>query len=545
MKEIGDRMNFERSSGVLLHPTSLPSPYGIGDLGKNAYEFIDFLEKANQSIWQILPLGPTSFGDSPYQSFSTFAGNPLLISPDLLVEKGFLTPEDMEQIPSFSSEKVDYGSVIPYKKKLLDKAFHHFQKNASTEIKKEFKVFCNKNARWLADYTLFSSLKDYFIEERRHQGFSPAFLSFAEKTKEYLSENVQKDYYFGAVWSTWPQELVERRHSAIKKWSEKLSGSMEKYAFQQFEFFQQWLALKAYANEKGIKIIGDIPIFVAYDSADVWSNPKNFYIDSHGYPTVVAGVPPDYFSETGQLWGNPLYNWDFMKSNDYSWWVERIGNTLTLVDILRIDHFRGFDSYWAVPFGNPTAEKGQWRKGPGADLFHSIAKKQGDLPIIAEDLGIITEDVKKLREALAFPGMRILQFAFDGKADNLYLPHNYEPNTIVYTGTHDNDTTTGWYQNATVAEQDLCRRYMNISGEDIAWDFIRLSMASTAQIAVFPLQDLLKMDSSHRMNTPGIPSGNWQFRFTWEQVPTSVTEGLQYLSQMFYRNAPAGKEENS
>ncbi len=528
-------MNFQRSSGILLHPSSLPSKFGIGDFGPNAYKFVDFLEKSGQHLWQILPLGPTSFGDSPYQSFSTFAGNTLFISPEVLCQKGYLEERDVELAPIFSCKKTDYGNAIPFKRGLFEKAHRRFQKKAFTADQVAFQKFCEKNSFWLEDYALFASLKDYFIAERQEAGFSNEFFAFEEKTAKKLSKNLQKDYYFGAVWSTWPEELVNREYGALEKWKRKLTTAIDRYKFLQFEFFSQWEALKQYANEKNIKIIGDVPIFVAYDSADTWANPKNYYIDEKGFPTVVAGVPPDYFSETGQLWGNPLYRWEEHEKTGYKWWIDRIRCTLNMVDILRIDHFRGFESYWAVPFGDRDATKGEWRKGPAEKLFKAVEKELGNLPIIAEDLGIITDDVRELRKKLGFPGMRILHFAFNDDSKNDYLPHNYEPNTVVYTGTHDNDTTIGWYTNGTEHEKDYVRRYMNISGDDIAWDMIRLAMSSSAVFAIFPIQDMLRLDGSHRMNIPSTSNSNWQFRFELSQLNEDDANGLRYLSELFNR----------
>lgn len=536
-------MNFQRSSGILLHPSSLPSKFGIGDFGPNAYKFVDYLEQSAQHLWQVLPLGPTSFGDSPYQSFSTFAGNTLFISPEVLCQKGYLEETDIEFAPAFSCKRADYGNAIPFKKGLFEKAYRRFQKKAFTADQAEFQKFCEKNRFWLEDYALFASLKDYFIAERQEAGFSNEFFAFEEKTAKKLSKNLQKDYYFGAVWNTWPEELVNREIGALEKWKRKLATAIDRYKFLQFEFFRQWEALKQYANEKGIKIIGDVPIFVAYDSADTWSNPKNYYMDEKGFPTVVAGVPPDYFSETGQLWGNPLYNWEQHEKTGYKWWIDRIRCTLNMVDILRIDHFRGFESYWAVPFGDKDATQGEWKKGPAEKLFQAVEKELGKLPIIAEDLGLITDDVRKLRKKLGFPGMRILHFAFDGDSKNEYLPHNYEPNTVVYTGTHDNDTTIGWYTNGTEHEKDHVRRYMNISGNDIAWDMIRLAMSSSAVLAIFPIQDVLRLDSSYRMNIPSTSSSNWQFRFELAQLREDDTRALKYLSELFNRIPEEEKEE--
>ena len=528
-------MKFQRSSGILLHPSSLPSKFGIGDFGPNAYTFIDYLEKSGQSLWQVLPLGPTSFGDSPYQSFSTFAGNILFISPEILCQKGYLEEMDLYNAPSFSCKKTDYGNVIPFKKGLFEKAHRRFQKKAFTADQSDFYKFCEKNASWLEDYALFVSLKDYFIAERQAAGFSNEFYAFEERTASKLAPNVQKDYYFGAVWSTWPEELVKREFGALEKWKRKLASAIDRYKFLQFEFFRQWNALKAYANERNISIIGDIPIFVAYDSADTWANPKNYYLDEKGYPTVVAGVPPDYFSQTGQLWGNPLYDWEHHQKTKYKWWIDRIRWAFNMVDILRIDHFRGFESYWAVPFGDKDATNGQWKKGPAEKLFTAVEQELGQMPIIAEDLGIITDEVRHLRKKLGFPGMRVLHFAFGDDNKNDYLPHNYEQNTIVYTGTHDNDTSIGWYATATEHEKDHVRRYMNINGENIAWDLIRLAMSSTAVFSIFPMQDVLRLDSNYRMNTPSVSNGNWQFRFELSHLKEEDVHGLYYLTELFNR----------
>lgn len=535
---MGDNMNFQRSSGILLHPTSLPSSFGIGDFGSNAYGFIDFLSQTGCTLWQVLPLGPTSFGDSPYQSFGAFAGNPLLISPGLLCRKGYLTQKELEEMPVFSNHKVDYSNVLLHKDNLLHIAFERFQEFTDLSEKQAFIKFKQDNTKWLLDFTLFVALKEYFIAKRKQEGYSKDWEAFAEQKKGDLDENVLKDYYFGAVWSTWPKELVQRKPEALLKWREILEKEIAYQEFLQFTFFEQWFALKQYANDKGIKIIGDIPIFVAYDSADAWACPQNFYMDEQGFPTVVAGVPPDYFSKTGQFWGNPLYDWEYHEKTGYHWWIDRIAATLETVDILRIDHFRAFKSYWSIPATHKDATGGKWKKGPGEKLFTAIRDALGELPIIAEDLGIITPEVTKLRESLGFPGMKVLQFAFADGSSNAYLPHNYEQNAVVYTGTHDNDTSLGWYQQATEFEQDHLRRYLNIDGKNISWDMIRLAISSTAQIAIFPLQDVLRFGSESRMNTPSTPSGNWQFRFTWENVQEDAAEALYYLNFLFNRLAP-------
>ena len=529
-------MEFLRSSGVLVHPTSFPSPYGIGDLGEGCYKFIDFLDKAGQTLWQVLPLGPTSFGDSPYQSFSSFAGNILLISPEVLIKKGLLSEDIRYSIPSdFSDTSISYGEVIKYKTGLYKKAFENFKNLENKEIKAKFKKFCDDNKSWLDDYALFVSLKDYFIDKRKNEYESQEFKDFCKKTEGRVNSDLQKDYYYGAVWSTWGDDLVKRKPSELKKWEEKLSDNVLYYKFLQFEFFEQWFEAKKYANDKGISIIGDIPIFVAYDSADVWANPKNYYMDSDGLPTVVAGVPPDYFSATGQLWGNPLYNWSVHKSNGYKWWISRIESVLSMVDIIRIDHFRGFESFWEVPFGEETAINGKWVKGPNVSLFNAIKKKLGNLPIIAEDLGIITDEVRDLRDNLGFPGMKVLQFAFDESKNNEHLPHNYDKNCVAYTGTHDNDTAVGWYTKASESEKDKARRYMNVSGDDIAWNLIRLAMSSTAVFSIFPLQDIMGLGDFARMNTPSVAEGNWQWRYTDDMLKNEYAEGLLYFTELFAR----------
>ena len=538
-------MSFLRSSGILLHPTSFPSPYGIGDLGESGYKFIDFLEKAGQTLWQVLPLGPTSFGDSPYQSFSTFAGNILLISPDTLIKKGLLDESIKNEIPTnISATKTEYGNVIKYKTTLYKKAFENFKKSKDKTLTEKFNKFCEDNKHWLDDYALFVSLKDYFIEKRKMEWESKEFKAFCKKTEDKLSENVQKDYYYGAVWSTWPSGLVKRNSASIRKWTKELLDSILYYKFLQFEFFEEWFALKEYANSKNIKIIGDIPIFVAYDSADAWANPKNYYMDTEGFPQLVAGVPPDYFSATGQLWGNPLYKWSEHKKSGYKWWIARIEAVLSMVDIVRIDHFRGFESYWEVPFGEETAINGKWTKGPGADLFAAVKNKLGELPIIAEDLGIITDEVSALRDELKFPGMKVLHFAFDDSPNNDYLPHNYDKNCVVYTGTHDNDTTLGWYTNARDNEKDKMRRYLNVSGENVSWDLIRLAMSSTAVFSIFPLQDVMKLGDYARMNTPSVAGGNWQWRYTEDMLKDEYAEGLLYLTKLFARKTVIESKED-
>ncbi len=524
-------MKLKRSAGILLHPTSLYGEYGIGDLGEVCFEFIDFLRESKQKIWQVLPLTPTSFGDSPYQSFSTFAGNVLLISPKILLEKKYLTNSDLNNIPNFDLHKIDYAKVIDFKTKLFKIAYHNFKKDSAA--KKSFNKFCEKNADWLDDYALFVALKNYFIAQRKND------LDFDDANKKLLDElpnQMANDFYYGAVWITWPLDLKTRDKKTLDKWAKKLEDDIAYHKFLQFEFYNEWFAVKDYANNNDISIIGDIPIFVAFDSADVWANPDLFELDSDYFPSVVAGVPPDYFSQTGQLWGNPLYNWTANKNSDYKWWIKRIKNTCDCVDIIRIDHFRGFESYWAIKFGETTAINGKWCKGPGKNFFDFVEKKLGKLPIIAEDLGIITEEITNLRDACGFPGMKILQFAFDDGDENDHMPHNFQTSNIVaYTGTHDNDTVVGWYEKAPDSYKDKFRRYMNVSGNDPAWDLIRLLYASVAAFAIVPVQDLMGLNSDSRMNFPGVAAGNWQFRFTKEMLSAEIKNKLLYLCGLFQR----------
>jgi 4-alpha-glucanotransferase len=507
-------MRFQRAAGVLLHPTSLPSRYGIGDLGDSAYTFIDFLVAANQRLWQILPLGPTGYADSPYQSFSSFAGNPLLISPDRLVEDGYLPPEAVADVPDFPEHEVDYGWVIVYKEKLLRQAYDYFQINATAAQKKAYAAFRKAAAYWLDDFAAFMAIKAH-----------------------------HKDIE-GGVWSTWPADIAGRKPAALKRWTKALADEIDNHRFQQFLFFEQWSALRAYANEREVRIIGDAPIFVAYDSADVWSHPEQFYLNADGTASVVAGVPPDYFSATGQRWGNPLYNWKAMAADNYAWWIERLRAIFRQVDIVRIDHFRGFAAYWEIPAEEPTAIVGRWVKGPGIPFFENIQAQMGELPIIAEDLGVITPDVEALRDTFAFPGMKILQFAFGGEQNSDFLPYNYVPNSVVYTGTHDNETTLGWYRNASEAERDHVRRYLGVSGADIVWDLIRCAYASVSDMAVIPMQDLLVLGNEARMNFPGKTSGWWKWRFTARDVHTrlpGIAHGLAELTRLYGR--PVVKKE--
>jgi 4-alpha-glucanotransferase len=512
-------MKLTRSSGILLHPTSFPSPYGIGDLGEAAYQFVDFLVEARQSLWQVLPLGPTGYGDSPYASFSSFAGNPLLVSLDKLVEAGDLEPADLAEVPNFPVDTVDYGWVIHWKTPLLEKAARNFLTRAAAERRAKFESFCSEQANWLADFALFMVVKDYFDQKAREADV------------------------FGAMWNNyWDKDIALRQPAAMARWQKEEAEAIAVKKVWQYYFFEQWGDLRRYANEQGVKIIGDIPIFVAPDSVDVWANPELFHLNEEGRPTVVAGVPPDYFSETGQLWGNPLYNWEAMAAQGYQWWIDRLQATLRLIDMVRIDHFRGFEAYWEIPAGEETAIKGQWVKAAGVELFQAIEKVLGDLPILAEDLGVITPEVEALRDHFQFPGMKVLQFAFDSKeagglnATNTFLPHNHHRNAVVYTGTHDNDTTKGWYRKRTSEEKDLIRRYLGRDGHDIAWDFIRLAMASVARFAIIPLQDVLNLDSEARMNTPSTLGGNWAWRYRAEVLNEWASTRLRELVDLYGRD---------
>jgi 4-alpha-glucanotransferase len=500
-------MNFPRSGGILLHPTSLPGPHGIGDLGPQAYRFVDWLSSSGCKLWQILPLGPTGYGDSPYQCFSAFAGNPYLISPDVLLRDGLLTEADFADEPAFSAARVDYGRLIPWKLSLLEKAFRRFQKNAPKDLQDEFESFCAENKSWLDDFTLFMALKE-------SNG--------------------------GGSWTAWPAPIRKRDAAALSQARQTLAESILRYAFYQFIFFMQWSALRDYVHENGIKIIGDIPIFVAADSSDVWAHPELFYLDEERRPTVVAGVPPDFFSPTGQLWGNPLYRWENHKASGYAWWLERFRAILKMVDIVRLDHFRGFAAYWEIPAGNPTAEIGRWVPGPGADLFDVIAdglkdvSDDGKLPIIAEDLGLITKDVIELRERYHLPGMKILQFGFSGP-DNPFLPHLYVQNCVAYTGTHDNDTARGWLETAPEKEREYAFKYLCADARSFSWDLIRTIWSSVAMFAIAPMQDALGLGGEARMNFPGKLGGNWEWRMKEEEMNESLAERLRELNYIYLR----------
>ncbi|MGD1903705.1 MAG: 4-alpha-glucanotransferase [Geitlerinemataceae cyanobacterium] len=485
-------MVFSRASGILLHPTSLPSRFGIGDLGFEAYRFVDFLEASDQKIWQILPLGPVGYGNSPYMCYSAIAGNPLLLDLDALCSQDLVTLEEIAYPPSFPFDRVDYELVNSYKLPLLRKAYERFQVSASDEQKQEFKAFCDRSATWLDDYSLFTALKQHFGD---------------------------------LGWYGWPEAIAKRDPNTLKAWREKLIDDVEFCRYLQYEFNRQWAALKQYANARGIEIFGDIPIYVAHDSADVWAHSEIFCLDPNtGQPTEMSGVPPDYFSETGQLWGNPVYNWDVLAKDGFKWWIQRFKSILEYVDLIRIDHFRGFESYWSVPGGEETAMNGKWVEAPGREFFIKLRAELGELPIVAEDLGIITPEVEALRDEFDFPGMKILHFAFDSGAANPYLPYNYAtPNCVVYTGTHDNNTTMGWYEARSADENQWLWNYLGCSrGEGVNWDLIRLALASVANLAIFPMQDLLGLGTGSRMNEPSKATGNWD----WQLRPNVLNEDL-------------------
>jgi 4-alpha-glucanotransferase len=502
----GDQqMKFDRSGGILLHPSSLPGSYGIGDLGPQAYRFVDWLVSTRCKLWQVLPLGPTGYGDSPYQCFSAFAGNPYLISFEALLEDGLLTREDFAGMPDFNASRVDFGRLIPWKLDLLQKAFSHHL-SAPENLRAEFDRFRADNASWLDDYALFMSLKEA-------NG--------------------------GGAWIDWDEGLRKREPSTLEKAREDHAESILRYSFYQFLFFRQWSKLRLYANERGIRIIGDIPIFIAYDSADAWAHPDLFYLGEDSLPTVVAGVPPDYFSATGQLWGNPLYRWKAHKDSGYAWWLERFRSVLKFVDVVRLDHFRGFAGYYEIPFGQPTAEHGRWVTGPGKDFFTTVSRELGEsknsiLPIIAEDLGVITPDVVKLRDQFHLPGMKILQFGFSGP-DNPFLPHNYVTNCVAYTGTHDNDTALGWFHSAPEAERKFALRYLHSDGTDFAWDLIRSVWSSVAVYAVTPLQDALSLGTEARMNYPSRLGGNWEWRMNEDDLNSELAGRLRELNDLYLR----------
>jgi 4-alpha-glucanotransferase len=496
-------MNFQRSSGILLHPTSLPGPYGIGDLGPEAFRFVDFLADSGTHLWQVLPLGPTGYGDSPYQCFSAFAGNPYLISPDFLLRDNFLHPNDLVEKTTFPARRVDFGRIIPWKLNLLERAYLRFASDPGP-ARRDFEIFCADESAWLDDYAIFMSIKES---------------------------------HGGGAWDGWPEPLRKHDPRALDQARVDLSEAIVRYQFYQFLFFKQWRELRAHANSRGVKIIGDIPIFVAYDSADAWANPELFFFDENDRPIVVAGVPPDGFSPDGQLWGNPLYNWPKHKATGFAWWLARFRATLAQVDIIRLDHFRGFAGYYEIPAGEPTARNGRWMPALGAELFATMKQSLGELPIIAEDLGLITEDVVAIRDGNGFPGMKILQFAFSGP-NNTFLPHHYLPNCVVYTGVHDNDTTRGWYESASEHEREFANRYFGnvkspFSAREFVTRLIRSAWDSVAVFAIVPMQDFLSLGGEARMNYPSRLGGNWDWRMDGGSALTDELRGrireLNYL----------------
>ena len=502
---------FPRSSGVLLHPTSFPGRYGIGDLGEWAYRFVDWLEANGQSVWQVLPLGPTSYGDSPYQTLSAFAGNPNLVSLDGLVDDGWLTPDDLSDAPDFPADRVDYGGIIGYHDSKLTLAYERFEASGSADQKAAFAAWCADNAYWLDDFALFAAIKD-------HHGGQP--------------------------WVAWPAGEALRDGAALDQARQAHAQRINDHRFRQWLFHQQWYALKEYANAHGVQLFGDIPIFVAHDSADVWANRDEYDLDEQGNPTVIAGVPPDYFSPTGQRWGNPLYRWDVMKARGYSWWISRFRATLSLVDYVRIDHFRGFEAYWRIPAEEETAVNGEWVRGPGVDFFHAIKEQLGELPIIAEDLGVITEGVEKLRDDFNLPGMKVLQFAWGSDPKNPFLPHNHVPNSVVYSGTHDNNTTLGWWNHEVDDDtRSFISEYLGMEVRDAAYTLMQVGMRSVAHTFIMPLQDVLSLGAEARMNTPGQPAGNWTWRFTPEMMETRANERLAHLTWLYQRRPDQQEKE--
>lgn len=504
-------MSFPRQSGILLHPTSLPGRFGIGNLGNEAYQFIDFLASSGQHLWQVLPLGPTGYGNSPYQCLSVFAGNPLLISLESLVQDKFLELADLENAPSFPEDRVDYDLVIKFKTPLLKKSFETFERSAAWHERRRFQVFCRHNASWLDTYSLFMALKEA-------HGL--------------------------AAWNTWEEDIRRRSPKSLEHWRRKLDRETRYHKYQQYQFLRQWSRLRKYCNEHLISLIGDMPIFVALDSAEVWSHPEMFYLDDSGKPTVVAGVPPDYFSKTGQLWGNPLYRWDVIASDGYAWWIDRLRAARNLVDIIRLDHFRGFEKYWEISATDTTALNGRWVPGPGAKLLQAVQNELGSLPIIAEDLGTITPEVYALRDRFGFPGMRVLQFSFgSGPKAGEQRPYNYPRNCVVYTGTHDNNTTIGWFKgedvkDTTQSQQEREREiqvaltYLGTDSIEINWDLIRLASMSAANTVIVPMQDILGLGSEARMNLPGKAEGNWSWRFTPDMLNEEIKSKLRKLTAL-------------
>ena len=496
-------MDKTRKSGVLMPVASLPGKYGIGTFGKESYDFVDMLAEAGQSYWQILPLVPTSYGDSPYQSFSTFAGNPYFIDPEILIDKGLLTRKEADSYDfGKKADEIDYCKLYNARFKMLKKAYKRFD----AKNDKGYEKFCRTNRFWLDDYALYMAVKNSF------------------GAKSYIE---------------WDEPVRKREKEALEAYRNKYADEIAFYMFLQYEFTVQWKALKKYANKSGIKIIGDIPIYVAFDSADTWANPELFRLDEDGFPTAVAGCPPDAFSKTGQLWGNPLYDWEYHARTGYKWWIRRIKYCFELYDVLRVDHFRGFDEYYAIPYKDKTAEFGKWEKGPGYNLFKAVKAKLGDVDMIAEDLGYITDSVRRLVKRCGAPGMKVLQFAFDSREDSDYLPHNYDRNSVVYTGTHDNDTLVGWFGVMKAADRRMALKYMNRKGfesdRDLAYSFIKLAMSSVSDLCIIPMQDWLSLDGRARINTPSTLGGNWVWRMKKGAFTPRTAKQMREITKLYAR----------
>ncbi|MZP29387.1 4-alpha-glucanotransferase [Heliobacterium undosum] len=491
-----------RASGVLLHPTSLPGRHGSGTLGLEARRFVDFLAASGQTLWQVLPLGPTGFGHSPYSALSAFAGNPLLISPELLFEEGLLEKEELPPEPASPPQQADFERAEGESERFLRRAYGRFLQRSYDQS--EFRQFCGEQVEWLEEYACYRALKRHFGERS---------------------------------WLDWPAEYARSEAQALACFRQEQAKEIDYHRFVQYLFFRQWRQLREYAKSRGIRIIGDLPIYVAMDSADTWGQRDIFQLDECSRPREVGGVPPDYFNENGQLWGNPVYDWERNAQTGYAWWIRRLRHALRMVDIVRIDHFRGFEAYYAIPYGEETARNGRWRKGPGAALFTALKAALGDLPIIVEDLGVITPEVIDLREQFGFPGIKLLQFAFDsGDANgNAFIPFRYPHNCVVFTGTHDNDTTLGWFHAASPEDRKRALEYMNTDGSDIGWDFIRLGLASVADAFIVPMQDVLGLGTEHRMNYPGTLEGNWRWRFQWDRLAESTVSKLAWLTKLYGR----------
>lgn len=494
----------ERGSGILMHISSLPGEMGIGDLGKSAYEFINFLKSSNQKFWQILPLGPTGYGNSPYQSFSSFAGNPYFIDLESLKEKGFLKEEDLEELKNKNNSKsVDYGFIYLEKMRVLRKAYDNY---CFLNKRFDMKNFKKENEFWLEDYSLYMVLKKKF---------------------DYKS------------WEEWPTEFKNRESKILNEEKEKQKKEIEFYIFLQYVFYFQWGELKKYSKLNGVKIIGDLPIFVALDSSDIWANSEMFLLDENKKPLKVSGCPPDFFSEKGQLWGNPLYDWDKMKKDKFTWWISRVKHCFKLYDVVRIDHFRGFEAYWEIPINSEDATGGAWKKGPGIDLFREIENSLGKKDIIAEDLGFISSEVKELLLETGFPGMKVLLFAFDSKTDSDYLPHKYNKNSIAYIGTHDNDTVVGWYEDASIDDKNYCNKYFEelnlIRSQEINWKFIEAAWSSNSVVSIVQMQDLIGLDNLARMNKPATDNGNWSWRLENKFITKELSQRLKEITTIFNR----------